>query len=145
MYGPEDHFDEERSHALGAIVKKVVDAKKSNEKKVTLWGTGTPIREWLYVEDGATALIKAIKLNEGHQLFNVGVGKGISVKELANLIKTKAGWDGEFIYDDSKPDGVLEKKVDGTKGKNYLNWMPETDLTNGIQNTIDWYIKNNEK
>ena len=145
MYGPEDHFDEERSHALGAIVKKVVDAKKSNEKKVTLWGTGTPIREWLYVEDGATALIKAIKLNEGHQLFNVGVGKGISVKELANLIKTKAGWDGEFIYDESKPDGVLEKKVDGTKGKSYLNWMPKTDLPNGIQNTIDWYIKNNEK
>ena len=87
MYGPHDHFDIERSHALGAIINKVYDAKKNNINKVQIWGTGKPIREWLYVEDGAEALIRSINLESGHHFFNVGVEKGISVIELAVIIK----------------------------------------------------------
>ena len=144
MYGPNDHFDEERSHALGAIIKKVYEAKKNNVDEVVLWGTGRPIREWLYVEDGADALINSIQLNKGHHFFNVGVKKGISVLDLAEIIKEEFGWNGKFVLDTSKPDGVLEKKVDGTLGQKKLNWKPEVDLTLGISKTVDWYINNNE-
>ena len=140
MYGPHDHFDIERSHALGAIIKKVFDAKKENFKKVEIWGTGKPIREWLYVEDGAEALVRSIALESGHHFFNVGVERGISIIELAETIKDKFGWDGEFELDTSKPDGVLEKKVDGSYGQKKLGWIPETNLNEGIQTTIDWYI-----
>jgi GDP-L-fucose synthase len=144
MYGPNDHFDEDRSHALGAIIKKVYEAKKNNFDEVVLWGTGRPIREWLYVEDGADALINSIQLNKGHHFFNVGVKKGISVLDLAEIIKEEFGWNGQFVLDTSKPDGVLEKKVDGTLGQKKLNWKPEVDLTLGIRKTVDWYINNNE-
>ena len=83
MYGPNDHFDIERSHALGALVKKICDAKNNNFKTVEIWGSGKPIREWLYVEDGATALIKSIHLSAGHNFLNVGVKKGVSILDLA--------------------------------------------------------------
>ena len=145
MYGPNDHFDIERSHALGAIIKKVHDAKINNNKEVELWGTGKPIREWLYVDDGAKALIKSINLESGHHFFNVGVEKGISILELAEIIKDKIGWDGKFVLDTSKPDGVLEKKVDGTRGEEKLNWKPETSLIDGIQTTVNWYIDKYEQ
>ena len=141
MYGPYDHFDIERSHALGAIIKKVHDAKKDNINKVEIWGTGKPIREWLYVKDGAEALIRSMSLEPGHHFFNVGVEKGISVIELAEIIKDKFGWNGEFELDTSRPDGVLEKKVDGNLGQIKLGWKPETNLNDGIQTTIDWYIE----
>ncbi len=141
MYGPHDHFDAERSHALGAIIKKVYDAKKSNINKVEIWGTGKPIREWLYVKDGAEALVRSINLESGHHFFNVGVEKGISVIELAEIIKDKFEWNGEFELNTSKPDGVNEKKVDGNLGQVKLGWKPETNLNDGIQQTIDWYIK----
>jgi len=141
MYGPYDHFDIERSHALGAIIKKIHDAKKDNINKVEIWGTGKPIREWLYVKDGAEALIRSMSLEPGHHFFNVGIEKGISVIELAEIIKEKFGWNGEFELNTSKPDGVLEKKVDGNLGQIKLGWRPETNLNDGIQTTIDWYIE----
>ena len=145
MYGPEDHFYAERSHALGAIIKKICDAKINNLNTVEIWGSGKPIREWLYIEDGAKALIKSINIPDGHHLFNVGVEKGISIKELAEIIKLEVGWEGEFNYNQSKPDGVLEKKVDGTKGKEILQWAVSTELRTGISNTVDWYNKNYKK
>ena len=98
MYGPEDHFDVERSHALGALVKKISDAKMNNENFVEIWGTGKPIREWLYVQDGANALIKSLNLKSGHHFFNVGVKKGISIIDLANIIKKQVGWEGDFLF-----------------------------------------------
>ena len=107
MYGPEDHFDVERSHALGALVKKISDAKMNNENIVEIWGTGKPIREWLYVQDGANALVKSLNLKSGHHFFNVGVKKGISIIDLANIIKKQVGWEGEFSFNIEKPDGVL--------------------------------------
>lgn len=145
MYGPNDHFDIERSHALGALVKKICDAKNNNLNTVEIWGSGKPIREWLYVEDGATALIKSIHLSEGHNFLNVGVKKGVSILDLAYKIKEKVNWNGEFIFDRSRPDGVLEKKVDGTKGEHLLEWSPQVDLDLGIKKTVDWYLNNYEK
>ena len=142
MYGPEDHFDIERSHALGALVKKICDAKINNIQKVEIWGSGKPIREWLYVQDGANALIKSLDLEKGHHFFNVGVQKGISIIDLANTIKKIVNWDGEFFYNADKPDGVYEKKVDGSKGESKLNWMPDIDLEYGIEKTVEWYMVN---
>ena len=145
MYGPEDHFDIERSHALGALVKKICDAKINNIQKVEIWGSGKPIREWLYVQDGANALIKSLDLEKGHHFFNVGVQKGIAIIDLANTIKKIVNWNGEFFYNADKPDGVYEKKVDGSKGESKLNWMPDIDLEYGIEKTVEWYMVNDGK
>ena len=145
MYGPEDHFDIERSHALGALVKKICDAKINNIQKVEIWGSGKPIREWLYVQDGANALIKSLDLEKGHHFFNVGVQKGIAIIDLANTIKKIVNWDGEFFFNADKPDGVYEKKVDGSKGESKLNWMPDIDLEYGIEKTVEWYMVNDGK
>jgi len=84
-------------------------------------------------------LVKSLNLNSGHHFFNVGVKKGISIIDLANIIKTQVGWEGEFSFNTEKPDGVLEKKVDGTKGSLLLEWEPEFELEYGIEKTINWY------
>lgn len=144
MYGPYDHFEEERSHALGAIIKKVSDAKKSQSKSIEIWGTGKPIREWLYVEDGAKALVNSLNLNDGSYLFNVGINKGSSINEISDMISHAFNWDGNFVYDSSKPDGVMKKTVNGDYGKRLLDWAPEVKLNDGIKKTVDWYIKNYE-
>jgi GDP-L-fucose synthase len=142
MYGPNDHFDEERSHALGALINKIHTAKKEGKSFVDIWGTGLPIREWLYVEDGAKALIKASSLNSGSHFFNIGVNKGISITDLANKIANNLSWDGEFKYNTERPDGAKEKRVDGSLGEKILSWKPETSLDHGLKATIDWYLEN---
>jgi len=140
MYGPGDHFDEVRSHALGAMIKKIVDAKFENKNEVIVWGTGNPVREWLYVEDGAEALVRAIDIASYIDIINIGTGFGISVKELAYLIKEIVGWDGKIVFDRTKPDGAAYKTVDGSRGKILLGWTPQTDLKEGIQKTVEHYI-----
>ena len=144
MYGPKDHFDIERSHALGALVKKICDAKINEDGEVEIWGTGNPVREWLYVNDGAQALIKSLDLEEPHKLFNVGINEGISIKDLSKSISLIAGWDGQFTFNTSKPDGVKTKTVDGSLGEELLKWAPEVDIETGIKTTVDWYMENNE-
>ncbi|MBI5049141.1 MAG: NAD-dependent epimerase/dehydratase family protein [Deltaproteobacteria bacterium] len=140
MYGPGDHFDEVRSHALGALVKKIVDAKYKKNKEVVIWGTGSPVREWLYVEDGAEALGRAIDIMPHNDIINVGVGYGISIKDLANIIKGIVEWDGEFVFDATKPDGAPFKTVEGSKGRLLLGWVPQTDLKYGIRRAVDFYV-----
>jgi len=142
MYGPYDHFEENRSHAMGALINKIYKAKLNNEKTVDVWGSGKQVREWLYVEDGADALISCMDLSEGNYLFNIGIGKGISIIDLANLIKEHVGWDGNFNLDTTKPEGVLEKKVDGSMGKDIINWSPKFSLDEGVKKTIKWYGEN---
>ena len=144
MYGPHDHFEENRSHAMGALIGKIYSAKINDQKTVDIWGTGKQIREWLYVKDGANALIKCLNLSSGNYLFNIGETKGISILDLANLIKDTIGWDGEFNFDTTKPEGVLEKKVDGSIGMKIINWEPNYSLKEGVKETIDWYIENYE-
>ena len=142
MYGPGDHFDEKRSHALGALIMKFVEAKRKNLPNVTVWGTGKPIREWLYVDDGAEILIRALEIEHTIKPINVGVGKGISILGLAELIKEVVGYKGELVLDKSKPDGAPYKTMDNTKLKKIFNWKPSTDLREGIEKTVEWYIKN---
>jgi len=142
MYGPGDHFDETRSHALGALIMKFVEAKMNNQPQVTIWGSGKPVREWLYVDDGAEVIIKALEIPVIIEPINVGVGKGISILELANLIKEIVGYRGQIVLDKSKPDGAPYKTMDNTKFKKIFNWVPPTSLRKGIKMTVEWYIEN---
>tara|TARA_X000000368_G_scaffold108809_1_gene84657 strand:- start:18562 stop:19500 length:939 start_codon:yes stop_codon:yes gene_type:complete len=142
MYGPLDHFEIERSHALGALILKIYNAKKNNLNFIDVWGTGKPIREWLYVEDGSNALVRALDLDEGHHFFNVGSGIGYSVLEIATMIAEAFDWHGEFKLDKTKPDGVLEKKVNPKLGETILNWSPKTTIDEGIKLTVEWFIEN---
>jgi GDP-L-fucose synthase len=144
MYGPGDHFDETRSHALGALIMKFAEAKRKNFPSVTVWGTGKPIREWLYVDDGAEVLIKSLEIEPTVEPINVGVGKGISILELAELIKEVVGYRGEIIFDKSKPDGAPYKTMNNTRLKKIFNWVPPTSLREGIEKTVDWYMNNSE-
>lgn len=143
MFGPHDHFEEVRSHALGALVSKIADAKKNNKEEVVIWGDGSPIREWLYVEDGADALLKCLNLNEKDYFFNIGVNKGITITDLAIIIAKHLSWNGNFVFDKSKPNGVSEKTVVDKFSKNLINWSPSTELENGIKKTVEWYMENN--
>ena len=144
MYGPGDHFDEARSHALGALIMKFVEARGKNEPHVVVWGTGQPIREWLYVDDGAEVLIKALEIEPTPEPINVGVGQGISILELAELIKEIVGYDGKIVLDKSKPDGAPHKTMDNTRLKKVFNWTPHTGLKEGIKETVKWYMDNSK-
>lgn len=140
MYGPGDYFDETRSHALGALIMKFVEAKRKSLPQVTVWGTGKPVREWLYVGDGAEILIKALEIEPVIEPINVGIGRGLSILELAQLIKEITGYKGEIVLDPSKPDGAPYKTMDNTKLKKKFNWVPPTDLREGIERTVEWYM-----
>lgn len=142
MYGPDDHFEEERSHALTALVRKFADAQRLQQPEVIVWGTGKPVREWLYVDDGAEAMLRGLECPATDQPINVGVAEGISVSELASLIADKIGYEGRITYDTSKPDGAMFKTVEGSKGEALLGWRPSTSLADGIDSTVEWYLKN---
>lgn len=142
MYGPGDHFEEARSHALGALIMKFCKAVKNNDKQVNVWGTGKPVREWLYVDDGAEAMIRGLDIPPQVDPINIGVASGMSMRELAELLKKKTGFKGEIVYDPSKPDGAAHKTVDGSIGKKIMGWAPPTSLDKGIETTIEWYRKN---
>ena len=142
MYGPGDYFEEVRSHALGALVMKFCEAKEKDAPEVVVWGTGKPIREWLYVDDGAEALIRALEIPSTIEPINIGRGEGISIKELAELIKKAVGYQGKIVFDATKPDGALCKIMVVDKMKKIFNWSAPTTLEDGIKKTIkDYYVQ----
>lgn len=142
MYGPEDHFDEERSHALGALIMKIANAKHSNQPEVVVWGSGKPVREWLHVDDGAEAMIRGLDVAPSIDPINIGIGKGISILDTALLIKQLIGYEGKLVMDTSKPDGAPYKTVDGTNGACHFGWSPSKDFGEGVKEAIEWYIQN---
>jgi GDP-L-fucose synthase len=149
LYGPNDNFDLESSHVLPAMIRKFHEAKENKSKKVVLWGTGSPKREFLYVDDMANACIFLMEkynpdkeANEKGEIFlNIGTGEDLSIKELANIVKKVVGYRGEIVYDTSKPDGAPRKLLDVSK-INDLGWKYRIDLEVGIKETYEWY-KNN--
>jgi GDP-L-fucose synthase len=141
LYGPYDHFDPIRSHALGALIKKIVDAKRNKEESVTIWGTGSPVREWGYVEDAAEGIVLAMERYNDIEIMNIGQGKGYTIREIAEMIKDAVGWQGRFVYDTSRPDGAPRKILDVAKMTNTLQWSPSTSIVEGIKKTVEWYIK----
>jgi len=145
LYGPGEHFHPDRSHALAALLRKFYEAKRDNLPEVVVWGTGKPIREWLYVEDAAEGVIRATELYDDPEPLNIATGEGYSIAQLASMIASHVGYRGGIVYDTTKPDGALRKTGDTTKMKAALNWEPPTSLGAGIRRTLDWLIDNYDK
>lgn len=135
LYGTNDNYHPENSHVLPALIRRIVLAKKNNELTVSIWGTGTPRREFLHVDDLADACFFLLQNYNEQGLVNIGYGKDISIKELAELIASEVGYTGLFEFDSTKPDGTPRKLMDITKLSN-LGWKPSVQIQQGIRNTI---------
>src|SRR5213080_4276941 len=139
LYGPNDNFDLEKSHVLAALLRKAHEAKIRNEKKLIVWGTGEPRREFLHVDDLASACVFLLEKYDSPEIINVGCGEDISIRELAELVCDVVGFDGKLIWDRTKPDGTPRKLLDATKIR-ALGWQPTIPLRNGIAQTYEWFI-----
>jgi GDP-L-fucose synthase len=138
LYGPGDNFDPLTSHVLAALIVKIDDAVRCGHDRVVIWGTGTPRREFLHVDDLADAAVFLIKNWSSDEHINIGTGQDLSVAELARTIARIIGFEGNFVFDPSKPDGTPRKLLDVAK-LNALGWRYRTDLESGIRQTYDWY------
>ena len=138
LYGPGDNFDPLTSHVLAALIVKIDDAVRCGHDRVVIWGTGTPRREFLHVDDLADAAVFLIKNWSSDEHINIGTGQDLSVAELARKIARIIGFEGNFVFDPSKPDGTPRKLLDVAK-LNALGWRYRTDLESGIRQTYDWY------
>jgi GDP-L-fucose synthase len=144
LYGPNDNFDLETSHVLPALIRKFHEAKVNDEDEVVIWGTGKPRREFLHVDDLADSLLFLMNNYNGDQFLNVGVGKDISILELAELIKDIVGFEGEIVNDLSKPDGTPRKLLDVSRLNN-LGWEAQITLKEGIKDTYQWFKENHKR
>jgi len=141
LYGYNDNFDLNSSHVLPALIRKFHEAKVENKKEVIVWGTGSPLREFLFVDDLADALLFLMNNYNENIHINVGTGEDISIKDLAFLIKEVVGFNGQITFDTSKPDGTPRKLLDVSR-INKLGWKAKTSLKDGIKLTYEWYLKN---
>lgn len=141
LYGPNDNFDLNSSHVLPAMTRKFHDAKMHRKGAVTLWGTGSPKREFLHVDDLADACVFLMNNYNESEIINIGAGEDITIKELAEMIKKVVSYEGEIIWDTSKPDGTPRKLLDVSKLK-ALGWKPKIGLDVGIKSTYEWYLSN---
>ncbi|HMB02907.1 MAG TPA: NAD-dependent epimerase/dehydratase family protein [Isosphaeraceae bacterium] len=141
LYGEYDVFGEYRSHVAAALIKKFADAVQSDADRVVCWGTGVPVREFIYSGDAAEAVARLLASGYNEPL-NIGTGIGTSIRELAELIAKHTGFRGEIVWDTSKPDGVLRKVLDVSRMRSILGWMPPTSLEDGLAKTISWYLAN---
>jgi GDP-L-fucose synthase len=140
LYGPGDNFDLQNSHVLPALLRKFHSAKTSNEPSVTVWGTGKPRREFLHVDDLADALLYLMRNYDSEEIVNVGVGTDISIAELAQLIAEIVGYQGEIVFDTSKPDGTPRKLLDVSRLQR-AGWQARISLADGIRSTYQWYLE----
>jgi GDP-L-fucose synthase len=144
LYGFNDNFNLETSHVLPALIRKIHEAKVNKSKSVIVWGTGKPLREFMFVDDLAEALVFLMENYQEDSHINVGVGEDISIYALANLIIEIVGYKGEIIFDNSKPDGTAKKLLDISR-LNALGFKPKTSLRDGIKLTYNWYLENGAK
>lgn len=141
LYGTQDNFDLETSHVLPAMIRKFYEAEQAGAPEVTLWGTGTPKREFLHVDDLADASVFLMENYDSPEIINVGTGKDISIADLAALIAEIVGYKGKVVYDSTKPDGTPRKWLDTSKLTG-LGWEPKIKLREGLRATLDWYEQN---
>lgn len=141
LYGPFDNFDLQSSHVLPAMLRKFHEAKLNNHSDVMLWGSGKPMREFLFVDDLADAIVYALENNLPGYLFNIGTGKDIMISQLAETIQRVTGHHGNILWDASKPDGTPRKLMDISKMKE-MGWEYSTELEHGIQKTYQWFLEN---
>lgn len=143
LYGPNDNFDLENGHVLPVLIKKFVAAQQTNAEEVIAWGTGTPLREFLHVEDLARAVLLCLDKYDDSQHINVGTAEEISIKNLAEKIANKVGFKGKIVWNKNKPDGTLRKVLDNRRILD-LGWKPQISLDEGLTKTIEWYRQTNK-
>jgi GDP-L-fucose synthase len=141
LYGPHDNFDLETSHVLAALLRKAHEAKTRKDRELIVWGSGEPRREFLHVNDLASACVLLLEKYDSPEIINVGCGEDISIRELAELICDVVGFDGELAWDTTKPDGTPRKLLDITKLRE-LDWKPSISLRDGIAQTYGWFLAN---
>jgi GDP-L-fucose synthase len=141
LYGPGDNFDLQSSHVLPALLRKFHEAKEAGAPQVTVWGSGTPRREFLHVDDLADACVFLMDEHEGSEIVNVGIGEDVSIRELAEIIQDVVGYTGELVFDATKPDGTPRKLLDVSR-INRMGWRARTGLREGVESTYAWYLEN---
>ena len=145
LYGPNDNFDLETSHVIPAMIRKIEQGIARGEREVELWGDGSPTREFLYVDDAAEALLLAAERYDESEPMNLGSGREISIRDLANTIASLMGYRGSFRYDTSKPNGQPRRGLDVSRAKKSLGWTARTSLEDGLRRTIDWWRSQGRK
>lgn len=141
MYGPGDNFNPETSHVIPALIKKCFDAKRSGADEIVVWGTGTPTREFLYVDDCARAIILATQHYDGPMPINLGSGFEISIADLIQLICQVTGFEGTIRWDHSRPDGQPRRQLDVSRAREKFGFEATTDFETGLQQTVEWYVQ----
>ena len=142
LYGPEDHFEEEKSHVIPAIIRRYVEAKEEGLTEVSNWGTGTPTREFLHVKDAAEAIALAAQTEVSSEPMNLGTGIETSISDLTTIIASAVGYEGEVVWDTTKPDGQPKRFLDVTRAKERLGFEAKISLEDGIAETVEWYKQN---
>ncbi|MBQ7782205.1 MAG: GDP-L-fucose synthase [Lachnospiraceae bacterium] len=144
LYGPRDNYDLENSHVMPAMIRKFHEAKKNNAASVELWGTGTPLREFLYVDDMADACVFLLENYDGEEHVNIGTGKEVSIKELAETVREAVGYTGEIVWNTDMPDGTPRKLTDVSK-LHELGWKHRVELKEGVKLAYQWFCENIEE
>jgi GDP-L-fucose synthase len=142
LYGPRDNFDLETSHVIPALIRKMIEAEERGDEQVTLWGDGSPTREFFFAGDAARGIVLAAERYNSSEPVNLGAGMEISIKDLADLIAKLTGFTGEIIWDISKPNGQPRRGLDTTKAEEYFGFKAEIPFEEGLRRTIEWYRKN---
>ena len=142
LYGPGDNFDPQSSHVIPALIKKCIDAIQNDNKEITVWGTGNPTREFLYVEDAAEGILLASERYNKRDPVNLGAGFEISIKDLVELIVKLTGFKGRILWDNTMPDGQPKRMLDVSKAEKEFGFRAKTDLKEGLKKTVEWYINN---
>src|SRR6266581_4411622 len=140
LYGPGDNFDPETSHVIPAMIRKFVEAKKSRNSEVVLWGDGSPTREFLYVEDAAEGIVLAVERYNGEEPVNLGSGQELSIRDLANIIAEEVGFIGKIVWDSTKPNGQPRRCLDTTRAREWFQFEAETPFRQGLRKTIAWHL-----
>jgi GDP-L-fucose synthase len=141
LYGPGDNFDLETSHVIPALVRKMAEAKERGEGEVVLWGDGSPTREFLYVDDCAEAICLAAERYSGSEPVNLGTGEEIAIRDLATLIAEATGFEGEIVWDTSKPNGQPRRKLDTSRAEELFGFRATTSFREGLERTVAWYAQ----
>lgn len=141
LYGPGDNFDPQSSHVIPALIRKMVEAKEAGAAQVEIWGTGQASREFLYVDDCARGILLAAEHYDGGEPVNLGTGKEIKIRDLAQLIAELVGYGGALVFDPSKPDGQPRRSLDTRRAREYFGFAAEVEFRAGLEATIEWYLR----
>ena len=145
LYGPGDNFDLQSGHVIPAMIRKVIEARRSGDKRVVLWGDGSPTREFLYVEDAAAAIIAAAAFYDSPEPVNLGTGREVTVSELARMIAELTGYTGEIVWDTTQPNGQTRRRLDVTRAAEAFDFRATTTLEEGLRDTVNWFAAFGER